>query len=140
MCLIPLMKGERSRSGSLGRLNVGKALEEAPEHHVDLLAGEMGPEAEVRPRRAEADVGVGVAAHVEGVGVVEHVLVPVGRVVEHDDLVAFVQLGLAEHRVAGHGAAHPDDRGGPAHDLVDAGGRDPGRVRRPQCPLVRVLR
>ncbi len=36
---------------------------------------------------AEGDVGVGVAADVEGIGVAEDVLVPVGRGVEEDDLV-----------------------------------------------------
>src|SRR6202034_2447468 len=71
-------------------------------------------------------------------GVPEDILVPVGRVVEHDDLVAFDELDVAQHGVGGDGAAHPDDGGAPAHDLVDAGGGDARRVRLPECPLLGV--
>ena len=54
-------------------------------------------------------------------------------------LVAGVQLLAAEHGVLGHRAPHPDDRGAPAHDLVDAGRRDAGGVGLPQRPLIGVL-
>ena len=68
--------------------DVGQPVEQVLEHDPDLHAGEVGAEAEVRAAPAEGDVGVGVAPDVEGVGVVEDALVPVGRGVEEDDLVA----------------------------------------------------
>ena len=79
----------RAQAVGLGRgPDVGEVAEELAEHHRDLAPGQVGAEAEVRARGAEADVGVGVAQHVEALGVLEHVLVAVGRVVEEDDLVA----------------------------------------------------
>ena len=46
----------------------GSAAEQLAEHHGDLAAGQVGAEAEVRARAAEADVGVGVAGDVEACG------------------------------------------------------------------------
>ncbi len=60
---MPLMKGESSQVRLACTASMsGSRSEQAAEHHVDLLAGQVGPEAEVRPRRPEADVRVGVAA------------------------------------------------------------------------------
>src|SRR4051812_21892269 len=58
------------------------------EQHVDLHAGELRAEAEVRPTTAERDVGVRVACDVERERVVPHVLVAVARDVPEADLVA----------------------------------------------------
>ena len=76
--------------------DVGHAVEQVLEHDPDLHAGQVGPEAEVRAAAPEGDVRVGVTADVEGVGVVEDVLVAVGRGVEEDDLVALGDVGPAE--------------------------------------------
>ena len=86
-CLMPLMKLDRSRSGS-PVAGCGKAAEELPVHDHDLAPGQMGAQTEVGAGGSEADVGVGVAQDVEVLGVVEDVLVAVGRVVEEDALVA----------------------------------------------------
>ena len=69
MCLIPLMNERAEPVRLAARLDVGQALEQLPEHHVDLLAGQVGAQAEVGPGRAEPDVGVGAPAYVEAVGV-----------------------------------------------------------------------
>ena len=68
--------------------DVGQAVEEVLEHDPDLHAGQVGAQAEVGAAAAEGDVRVGVPADVEDVGMLEDVLVPVGRGVEEDDLVA----------------------------------------------------
>ena len=46
----------------------GTPAEQLAEHHGDLAAGQVGAQAEVRPRAAEPDVRVGVAGDVEAVG------------------------------------------------------------------------
>ena len=67
----------------------------------ELAPGEVGAEAEVRARAAEADVGVRVAADVEALGVVEHARVAVGGAVEQDDLVALVEVVARQRRGRG---------------------------------------
>ncbi len=139
---MPLMKFESSRSGSAGRLDVGEPGEQLAEHHLDLAPGEVGTEAEVRSRGAEADVRVGVPADVEAEGVLEDLLVAVGRVVEEEHLVAGFELDAGEHDalgVLGDGPSHPDHRRGPPHHLVGSGRPDPDRVRLPAGPLLGVL-
>ena len=93
------MRLERHRVA--GDLDVGQAGEQLAEHHRQLAAGEVGAEAEVRARAAEADVGVRVAAHVEALGVVEHPGVAVGGAVEEDELVALVEVVAREGQVGG---------------------------------------
>ena len=60
-----------------GEAEVGEVRGEGPEDGSELPAGEVGAEAEVLAV-AEGDVRVGVAAHVEAVGVGELALVAVG--------------------------------------------------------------
>ena len=67
-CLIPLMKLDRSRSGSADGPDVGQVLEQLPAHHRDLPLGQVGAQAEVGPGRPEPDVGVGRPGHVEASG------------------------------------------------------------------------
>ena len=137
--LDPVDEGGEQAVGFARRLNVGQALEEAPEHDVDLLAGQVRAEAEVRAGGAEADVGIGRAPHVEGVGVVEHVLVPVGRVVVHDHPVALVHLG-SPSTVSSATVRRIQITGEPQRTISSmAVGATPGRVGLPQRPLVRVL-
>ncbi len=64
-CLMPPMKFERRRSGGAERLDVGDPRDQLLEQHVDLHAGELGAEAEVRTAAAEGDVRVRVAGDVE---------------------------------------------------------------------------
>ncbi len=87
MRLMPWMKLLCSMSGSPRDLDVGEAAQQLFEHHADLAAGEVGAEAEVRATGAEPEVLVRRAQNVEAEGVVERALVPVGRVVEHHDLL-----------------------------------------------------
>ena len=79
-----------------GDLDVVEAVEELLEHHVDLHAGEVGAEAEVRAAAAERDVLVRRARDVERERVVELLLVAVRRDVPEDDLVAVLDLLTAE--------------------------------------------
>ncbi len=118
----------------------GRRGEQLTEEHFDLLAGQMGPQAEVRTGRSEAQMRVRGTPHVEGVGVLERVFITVGGVVEQEQLLAGDQLLAAEHGVFGDRAAHPDDGGAPPHDLVHARGGDPCRVGLPARPLIGVLR
>src|SRR5579863_7927673 len=104
-----------------GGVDVGEVAEELSVHHRDLSPGQVGAEAEVRTGGPEADVGIGMAQHVEALGVLEHVLVAVGRVVEEDALVTLGELVARQRRRRGGGATHEDDGGSPADDLVDGG-------------------
>ena len=59
---MPWMKPLCSMSGSPVTSDVGQAAEQLLEHHLDLAAGEVGAEAEVRAAGTEADVLVRRAA------------------------------------------------------------------------------
>ena len=52
---MPWMRFERSIRLA-GDLDIGKAPQDLAEHHRDLAAREVGAQAEVRPRAAEADM------------------------------------------------------------------------------------
>ena len=135
---MPLMKFERSRSGppvasmSGSRVKSSRSITRSP-GGPDGRRGRNG----VRPRRTRGG-GWGRAGRRSGKGPRRR-LVPVGRVVEEEHLVPGCELLSREHGVLDDRAAHPDDRRGPPHDLVDPGGADPGRVGLPQRPLVGVL-
>ena len=83
----------------------------------------------------------GVRRDVEAVRVVEHRLVAVGRRVPEHDLVALVELLVADaDAVLGDGAPEVDHRRGPAHDLLDRGRRPaPSKSASQRCLLVGVL-
>ena len=93
--LDPVDERGLQRHRRTGRLDVGQAPEQLPEHHGDLPAGQVGAEAEVRTGTAEAHVVVRLAAHVEAQGIVEHRLVAVGREVEEAQLVAPTDIRAA---------------------------------------------
>src|ERR1700677_3733307 len=107
--------------------HVGYAVEEAVEHDHDLHAGQIGPQAEVRPAPAEGDVVVGGAGDVERVGVLERRLVAVGRGVPEDHLVALLDLMFVQFHVPRRGAAEVHDRCDVAEHLLD-GARQKGAV------------
>src|SRR5439155_8619732 len=73
----------------LVRLDVGNLSQELAEDRAQLRARERGAQAVVRAPPAEAEMAIGVARHVEAPGVRERLLVPVGRVVEEHDLLAW---------------------------------------------------
>src|SRR6202789_2055289 len=101
--------------------HVGDALEEAVEHHHDLHAGQVRPQAEVRPASAEGDVVVGGAGDVERVGVLERRFVAVGRGVPEGDLVALLDLLAVQfHAARGRAAEVHDGRDVPEHLLDGA--------------------
>ena len=93
-----------------GQLDVGQALDDLAHGRLDLGAGEAGAEAEVLAAAAEGHVVVGRAADVEGVRVLEHLLVAVGGGVVHDDLVALLDRHAADLGVACGGAPEVVDR------------------------------
>src|SRR5262245_33311903 len=126
--------------GGAGDLEVGQAGEDLAEHHAHLAAREVGAEAVVRARAAEADVFVRGARHVEIAGVQEHALVAIAGVVPEHHLVAGPDLLAAELGVARGGAPEVDHRRGPPHDLLDRGGRDPLEVRHPLAALAGEVR
>ena len=85
--LSPLLRLERTRTGSPVSSIDGKVAEQLLEEHPALEPGEVHAEAEVLGD-AERQVRVGRAVDVEALRVVEHVLVAVGRRVVHRHLVA----------------------------------------------------
>src|SRR5687767_9977130 len=75
---------DEAREKPLGfghRSDVGYAGEQLGEHGSDLLSGQVGSQAVVRPEAAEPEMVVGPPADVEALGLVEDGLVAVGRVV-----------------------------------------------------------
>ncbi len=70
-------------------------------------------------RRPEAEMPVRIAGDVEADGIVEDVLVAVGRRVEHREVLALAELRPVELDVAQRGALHVVDGRRPAHDLLD---------------------
>ena len=97
------------------------------------------PRQKCGPAAPKPRCGLGVPQDVEPVGVLEDLLVPVGRGVEEEHLVAGVELLARQDGVLGDGPSHPDHRAGPPHDLVDSGGGHADRVGLPDGPLVGVL-
>ena len=92
---------------ALGDLDVAEAPEQLLEHDPHLGPGQVGAQAVVRAD-AERDVGVRAAVDEHLVGAVEHRLVPVGRLVEQEDLVARLQRLAVQLVVLG-------DRAGERH-------------------------
>ena len=90
----------------------------------------------MRAEAAVAEVRVRVTEDVEPLGLVEDLLVEVGRTVEKPDSLARLDLLAAQGRVLGRGALEHRDRGGPADDLV---GRRVRAGRLEQLPLVRMV-
>src|SRR3546814_587977 len=101
------------------QLEVGQPLDELAHGRLDLGAGEAGAEAVVHPAPAEGDVVVGGAADVEGVRVVEDILVAVGGGVVEDDLVAGGDRHAPQLGGARGGATEVVDRAAPAEHFVD---------------------
>jgi hypothetical protein len=64
---MPLIKADRSRSGSPAGGQVGYVVGDRIEHQTDRHAGKIGADAVVRSGAAESDVRVGAAQDVEGV-------------------------------------------------------------------------
>ena len=74
----------------------------------------------MRAAGAEADLlRLQRAGDVEPVGVGEHRLVAIGRVVPQHHLLAGLDLGVVQHRVFGDRAPEVDDRCRATNDLVD---------------------
>jgi hypothetical protein len=101
---------------------------------------------------AEGDVRVGAAADVEGVGVVEHLLLAVGGRVEQHDPVALGHVHAGDLRRSRGGAEEVVERRDPADQFLDrsrhqrriGGHRLPlvgvaGQLERPRAMTVRVV-
>ena len=86
-CLGPEMKFEASHSaGPAGRCRA--VAQQLAQQRLDLDAGDVRAEAEVRSAAPEGDLVVRRASDVEAVGLSEGALVAVCGAVVHDDLVA----------------------------------------------------
>ena len=81
----------------------------------------MHSEAQVGSTRAERDVRIGIASDVEHIGVGEHVLVAIGRAVEHHDTVTLLDLLTADLHVVHHRALEVRHRTREAQHLLDGG-------------------
>ena len=90
----------------------------------------------MRPAAAEAQMRVRAALDVEPLGVIEDVLVEIGRPVEQADPLPGLDLLAAQDGVDEGGALEYRHGGRPADDLVDRGLRPLGPE---QLPLVRVV-
>ena len=91
------------------------------ERHLQLESGEVGPDAEVGAASAEGDVGVRGAADVEAPGIVEHLLVEVGRGEVKAHPLALTHKLPGDFGVLGGRALEDHGGRGPAQDLVDGG-------------------
>ena len=114
------------------------AIQHRFEQYRELHAGQVGAETEVGPAAAEGDLCIVGSADVELLGPIEHRLVPIGRRVPHDDLVACGDLGSGQFGVHCGGSSHVQDRRRPADDLLHGVGEQIA-VRRQPVPLLGVL-
>ena len=102
------------------------------------MRARLAPRQKWGPPPPKAMWGLGSRPMSKVSGSVEDVLVPVGRGVEEDDLVAGRDLGVAELEVDHGGAAEVHDGGDEAEHLVDGGGQE-GAVGQQALPLLGVL-
>src|SRR5882672_11641579 len=98
---------EADRVAGLGDVRHGVG--DGGEDELDLQLGQAGAQAVVRAEAAVAQVRVRVAADVEPPGLVEDLLVEVGRPVEQAQPVARLDLLAAELGVLGGGALEHGD-------------------------------
>ena len=138
MCFTPLMNCDWRRSHLAVEPDVGHPVEQVLEHHPDLHAGQVGPQAEVGTTGAEGHVGVGVAGDVEDLRVIEDGLVAVGRDVEEHHLGVGLDGLAAELEVLSGLAPEVHDRGHVAQHLLD-GRRQERAVVAEQFPLVGIV-
>ena len=146
--LMPLTQPCRSRRGLAEPADVRRVLGQGLEDQLDLLAGQVGADAVVRAVPAEGDVRVRRAGDVEGVGLVEDVVVVVGAAVEQPDPLALLHRHAAHLDVVERGPLEDVDRGRPPDHLVDHGlGRSSsqschwsGWSRKASMPCVIALR
>ena len=89
------------------------------------MRARLAPRQKCGPPPPNAMCSFGRAVDVEAEGVVEHVLVAVGRDVPHHDLVAGLDLLAADLGVGGGGAAEVEHRRRPAQDLLDGAVEQP---------------
>ena len=132
-----LLRFERVRWGSPVELDRRVGGQQLGEEHAAFEAGEVHAEAVVLGD-PERQVRVGAAVDVEALGVVEDVLVAVGRRVVHRDLVAGLDLDASHFGVGGGGSPEVVQRVGPPQDLLDRA-LDQGGVGSQLGQLVRVL-
>jgi len=92
-------------------------VEQLLEHRDDLHASQVGAQAEVRAD-AETQMRVGVAGEVELIRLVEDTVVAVGPGVEHEDPIAFTEVGVAVGVILGDGPDEAEHGADESHDLV----------------------
>ena len=132
-----LMKPDSTNVGGPGHLHLRVARQRLLEHDPQLQPRQRGAEAEVPAAGAERLV-LGVAAHVEAVGVLVARRVAVGGDVPHDDLVALADRLAGELGVARGGAPEVGEGGEHAQRLLDGAG-DQRRVVEQELALLGVL-
>ena len=96
--LMPLMKFERSRSTGPSSRTSASLRQQLLEQHLELHAGQLSTEAEVRAHPPEGHVLVGRAVDVEAIRIGELALVVVGGHEPDHHLVAALDLPVAERR------------------------------------------
>ena len=96
----------------------------------DFHLEEADQESRVGPRQDELRP-LGVAVHVEAVRIREHVLVAVGRRVDHRQLLARPDVLPAHDGVGGGGASEVVERVRPAQDLLDRRRNERGILLQP---------
>ncbi len=101
------------------------------------MRARLAPRQKWGPPPPKAMWGLGSRVDVEGVGVGEDVLVPVGRGVEEDDLVAGGDLGAAQRGVDHGRAAEVHDGRDEAQHLLDGTGQEAAVVEQ-TLPLLGV--
>src|SRR5215469_3237828 len=125
------------RFGGIGQFPVRHPPQQLLEQDADLEPGQVRAQAQVGPR-AESEVAVAWPGHVQRVRVGKGARVTVGRPVQQHDLVAGTDLLAVPVMGARRRAAHVQDRGHPADELLDRGrGEQPGALDQ-DLPLARL--
>src|SRR5882757_10966654 len=95
------------------------------EQRLELHAGQVATQAEVRAAAAEADVVVRFAGDVEALWGVEHRLVLIAGAVEHHDLLPGGDGLAVDLGVDARGAPERHHRAGPTDELLHRGADPP---------------
>jgi len=133
-------EGARQHRRRAGGGDLRNLAEQLTEGHGDLSSGEVGTQAEVGAGGAEPELIVGCAGHIEPQRVFEDRLVPVGRPVRQENLVALVEGAAAERcSIGGDCSTHRDHRRCQPHDLIHSGGSEQLEIALPKSTLIGVL-
>src|ERR1700730_1803449 len=102
----------------LAEPDIGGVEQNLVQRSSDFRPGQHRAKAVMSTASAKSHVRVGISCDVEVEGLVEHILVAIGRAKHRHNAGTLLDRRVAEHNVPG-GAAHPEyDRSGPAQHFL----------------------